>query len=171
MDFWLLLVLSAACGGIVKLSDSFADNNKKGLLGIALGITYGLMIGYLSLIPEAATIFIAAVLASAIAGKIDKKEHMAGIIVLFFIIFITGMKIYEVWLLIVFAIAAYIDESKPIKGYRGVLDIMAILAGIAGLGWGYAFFILTFDAGYVIASAIYPEKASKKVGRINAKRK
>ncbi len=173
MDLPLLLFISAACGAAVKLADSYADSGKKGFWGVLAGIAYGLMIGYLAAATQAATIFIAAVLASAFAGKIDKKEHFAGVVVLFFYMFITSMfiasvQIENVALLAVFAIAAYIDEMKPLWGYRGLLDIAAILAGIAGFGWEPAMFIILFDTGYIAVSKIYPE--AKSAGKKNAKR-
>ncbi len=161
MDAVFIVLLTIATGAVVKIADYFADTGKKGLLGVALGIAYGLAIGYLCAATEASTIFLAAVLASALSGKIDKKEHFAGFMAMFFFLFIFGVSAVDVGLLAVFAIAAYIDEKKPLYGYRGVLDIVAVIIGILGFGWINAFFILAFDSGYVLASAAFPEKAVK----------
>ncbi|HQT45239.1 MAG TPA: hypothetical protein PLO51_04620, partial [Candidatus Micrarchaeota archaeon] len=126
-------------------------------------------IGYLCSATQASTIFLAAVLASALSGKIDKKEHFAGFVALFFFLFVFGVSTVNVGLLVIFAIAAYIDEKKPLYGYRGVLDIAAVIIGILGFGWAYAFFILAFDSGYVLASAAFPENPVKTGGKKSAK--
>ncbi|MFA5105594.1 MAG: hypothetical protein WC506_01410 [Candidatus Micrarchaeia archaeon] len=167
MDLPALLFISIACGATVKFADSFADSGKKGVLGIAAGLAYGIMIGYLATTAGAMEIFIAAVLASAFAGKIDKKEHFTGVLALFFYLFaasmfVKGIQIENIGLLVAFLAAAYIDEARPIKGHRGVLDIAAILAGIAGFGWDSAMFIIAFDIGYLAMSALYPEKKPAK---------
>lgn len=175
MIFMAIEILAAAfaTGIVVKLVDEIEDGKdktrkKSGGAAALLGIFYGFLMAYV-MIKSAlvANLWMAAVLANVLAGKIDAAGHRLGVFSMLLILSITGFPKFEAGLLAFFALAAFSDEfleglaeKRKIRGriaskmaqLRAVLEISALAASIYLNQWMLFASILLFDTGYVLAS-------------------
>lgn len=150
-----LLSLAFIAGVLVKLTDFLGDKRNK--WAILFGILYGLAIGYLISNAPFSMLFLGALFAQAIAGKIDRFSHVLGFALALLSAFYFGFPIIQLFPVLFFLVFAYLDELK-LKGrlktfskYRLFLKIGALLFFLFSLDWNYFLGILVFDIGYLIA--------------------
>ncbi|MBI4177106.1 MAG: hypothetical protein HY516_01960 [Candidatus Aenigmarchaeota archaeon] len=164
-----LFAAAFAAGIVVKLVDQIEDDGLK-LKNTALlfGLFYGFLLAYVMIKSSlAANLWMAAVLANVLAGKIDAPGHRLGVFSMLFILSIIGFPKFDASLLALFALAAYADEfleglgeRKKIKNkslskiarLRAVLEITAFAVSVYTGQWTLFALILLFDAGYIAAS-------------------
>lgn len=110
-----LLIFSGLVGSLVKLADDISDKNLQlnHLFAIPVGISYGLLMGYLMIADmDAAVIFGGIILGCLISGKINSTGHYFGLAAVLAMIFLSGLKISPPVFII--AVFASLDEIKDI---------------------------------------------------------
>jgi len=110
MYYFFLLSFGILGAGIKFIDATYDDKvfSKKMALGIAPFL--GVLWAYTMLIdPVAATILLAVLLGVLLKGKIDNLAHLAGLLIIFAIIFLAGVQLMIVPL-IVLSVSALMDE-------------------------------------------------------------
>jgi|GEM_PF-3724982 len=198
---FVYLAAAAVAGAFVKAADHMLDSpkGKKWLaalkkfgfeipwrLNIALvGCAWGVILGLVAAKTDAATIYMAAIAGSLLAGKIDRTEHWAGVVSFAFAAAYFwpqgGGLSFNIILFILFAAGAYADEIKAIAKQRVVLEACALAVAaveylnpgvgiFGGIGLASIAFIAAFDCGYAglaYAAAGKPlDRMRKALGKI-----
>lgn len=183
MYFFLLSFL--ILGGGIKYIDAAYDDktfNKK--LALAVAPVLGLLWAYTMLINEvAATILFAVLLGVLLKGKIDNRAHLAGLLIIFGVIFLMGVQLLFLPLIFL-AAAALLDEvgndvvdynKKYLKrnkllhkfliyffDQRWLLKIAILCIALVGIIPLYFFLaILLFDYAYLIVRWYSQSKQEK----------
>lgn len=139
-------VLYALSGFFMKFSDDALDMENNTRLGIIGGLICVAAIGYLSVnFVDAATIFLAILLGTLLAGKVDKMGHLVTLAIFVGILFIFGIPEIGLAALIICTAAAWLDEvgndRESLKGvkiletffqYRCVLKIAVLVLAVGG---------------------------------------
>jgi len=155
-------------GLFMKVSDDAHDRKNNKILGVVAAIICGAFIGFLAVTSaDAACIFLAILIGTVAAWKVDCLNHMLSLLIFVGIIIILGFPTIGIITLLVCAAAAFLDEvgndskwaaqQKYLKGffqYRFALKIVILVFSIMGLLltlfpvlkiWGIQFFSpLTF---------------------------
>ncbi len=153
----LYSLLSLVSGSLVKVADFLEDDLKSNAsIRFAIPCLYGLFIGFLIAYAPFSTIFLAALIAQLIAGKIDNMSHRIGFGIALISLFFFGIPSIETGYLLAFVILAFLDESElpevlsMFREHRLFLPAGALVLIAAGV-WDYAIGIILFDIGYRIA--------------------
>lgn len=95
----------------MKLSDDFHDKKNHKLLGIVAAIICGLCIGYLAVnSADAACIFLAILIGTLAAWKVDCLNHLISLLIFLGIIILGGLPYIGLTTLFICAAAAFLDE-------------------------------------------------------------
>lgn len=138
--------LYALSGFFMKFSDDAMDMENNTILGIIAGLICVAAIGYLAVnFNDAATIFLAILLGTLLAGKVDNLGHMVTLAIFAGILFIFGLPKIGLAALIICTVAAWLDEigndCESLKGvkivetffqYRCVLKIAVLVLAVGG---------------------------------------
>lgn len=153
-------VLAFLSGILVKLVDDIEDKKKgKNPLKWLFSIWYGLTIGYVISQSSFSMLFLGALLAQVIGGKIDKQSHLLGFLVAIVSALYFGLPLIEFLPFIIFLVAAYLDEfTLPAKwsmltDYRLFLKLAALAFIFVGR-FDYLLAILLFDLAYMLVGKI-----------------
>lgn len=165
-----ILAAAFVTGILVKIVDQFEDKKVKLFknANTLLGITYGFLIAYVMLKSDlVANLWMAAVLGNLIAGKVDSAGHRLGIFSMLFILAVFGFPRFDAHLLVIFVLAAYLDEfaielgkKRRIKNefiarmasYRLLLELTAFAVSFYTAQWIIFASILFFDVGYMVVA-------------------
>jgi len=145
---YLFLLYFGILGAGIKYIDAAYDDkifNKKIALGIAPFL--GILWAYTMLInPVAATILLSVIIGVLFKGKIDNVAHLAGLLVIFAIIFIAGVQLM-VLPLVFLAFAALLDEvgNDFVDKRKSKLDMNR---------FSHRFIVSFFDQRWVLKVAI-----------------
>lgn len=167
----LAFPLSLFAGFLTKTADE-----QPGRLGLLSGGVYGLALAVaVSLDPLVAVVFLPAVLANFVAGKIDSKAHALGLIGFLIGLFAFGFPttIRLEWAALAFA-AALADELADLKiAYpRPFLPLAAVFISFLAASFTPILAVLLFDGGYVVAEHVWKkDKNEPKPARAVAKPK
>ncbi|HTX61971.1 MAG TPA: hypothetical protein VMC48_06635 [Methanobacterium sp.] len=161
----MLEVLFYSLSGLfMKVSDDAHDRRKNNVLGLVAAIICGISIGYLAVTSaDAACIFLAILIGTVLAWKVDCRNHLLSLIIFLGIIVVVGFPTIGIITLAVCALAAFLDEIgndsqwaarqrfiKEFFQYRFALKTVIFIFAVLGLftqlqGWGLQFFApLTF---------------------------
>ena len=179
----LLLIISFLTGISTKLVDLIEDNDLKLFKfdKYLFAIAYGLLIGYIiSNYNLIAPLWIGTIFALIVAKKIDTKAHVIGLLsALIFVVFF-GLGKINILFLIIFLIAAFLDEilsdiaegkpllknqflkfkikvNKNIKRtleMRPLLEISALAVSFIIGDFSVFLAILLFDLGYNLTTRL-----------------
>ncbi|HMK54451.1 MAG TPA: hypothetical protein VK444_06690 [Methanobacteriaceae archaeon] len=141
------LILYPLAGFFMKISDDAQDEKNNTILGAITGIICVLAIGYLVVTSsDAATIFIAILIGTLLAGKIDHWGHIITLIIGLGILAIFGLPPLGILTLAICIAATYLDEfgndapwldgEKKLTTffrYRFVLKITVFALALGGL--------------------------------------
>lgn len=156
-----LFFLSFLSGSLVKLADDIEDRKIKIGRGLMtqgawlIAIIYGLVIGYIISQASFSMLFLAALFAQALAGKLDQKSHILGFLIAIISAAYFGLPTLEQIPFAIFLIAAYLDELtlfgkwKTFTDYRLFLKIAALAFIVIGR-LDYFISIIAFDMGYIL---------------------
>ena len=153
-----LFFLSFLSGALVKFVDDIEDKKKKWQIANShwlMAVLYGIIIGYLISQATFSMLFLAALFAQALAGKIDRKSHVIGFLVAIILAAYFGLPTLEQIPFAIFLIAAYLDEMtlfgklKIFTEYRLFLKIAALAFIVIGR-LDYLISIIAFDLGYML---------------------
>jgi len=154
-----------ATGFLTKLVDLSVDEGLKiarPLIYMA-GAAYGILIAYvISNYPLLSPLGLAVVFAVMLAGKIDRKPHITGIVFMVIFLGIWGFAETDLVLLSIFLFAGTMDEifsdladKRKIKGKaakvfenRIILEITALSVSLATGYWIIFLGMLSYDLGY-----------------------
>lgn len=142
---------------------------RTGLAAYVSALGYGFLIAYLaSASAEIATVFVAAIFANLLAGKIDSVAHWLGFVAFLAVFFVLGIPAFNIGFLCAFVFAAYADEyihefvsrkkvhlSKAILELRPILPLFALVVSFVSGVWTYFAAIILFDLGYLLAQAAF----------------
>jgi hypothetical protein len=174
----MLAPFYALSGIFMKLSDDFHDKKKNKWLGVAAAILCGICIGYLAVnSADAACIFLAILIGTVAAWKVDCVNHLLSLLIFVGIILLVGFPSIGLITLLICAAAAFLDEigndsewitkKKPLHiffQYRFALKIVififawlglfqtvipvAPLPGIQFFSWETLLYFLLFEISY-----------------------
>ena len=183
----LLLIISFFTGIFTKLVDLIEDNGLKLFKydKFIFAVIYGLLIGYvISNYNVVAPLWIGTIFALILTKKIDTKAHVIALISALIFVTFFGLGKINILFLIIFLIAAFLDEIlsdfveeksilkkiilkslknnkininkniKKILELRPLLEISALIISITI--WDFSLFIaiLFFDIGYNLTNKI-----------------
>ena len=149
----------------MKLADDISDKNLRlhRRFAVPLGITYGLLMGYLMIADvDASLLFGGIIIGCLVSGKIDSTGHYIGLATILAIVFSYGIKFSPT----IFMIAAFaaIDEMKkmiPISfpdfvfEYRLFLKIGVLLFVVFDfMGLNGLLLLFTFDFSYIMTERL-----------------
>lgn len=134
-------------GLFMKVSDDANDLKNNKILGVVAAIICGASIGFLAVTSaDAACIFLAILIGTVAAWKVDCLNHMLSLLIFVGIIIILGFPAIGIITLLVCAAAAFLDEvgndskwatqQKYLHGffqYRFALKIVILVFSIMGL--------------------------------------
>jgi hypothetical protein len=134
-------------GFFMKISDDAQDEKKNTVLAVLAGLICVLAIGYLSVTSsDAATIFIAILVGTLLAGKVDRIAHVITLIIFLSILAIFGIPSVGLMALLICTAAAYLDEmgndASWLRGkrklnlffkYRLALKLAVLFLAMGGL--------------------------------------
>jgi len=143
----LEIIFYILSGLFMKISDDAHDRENNTLLGVSAAIICGVSIGYLAVISaDAACIFLAILIGTVAAWKVDCLNHILSLLIFVGIIVILGFPAIGLLTLIICAVAAFLDEigndsqwaarRKYLHNffqYRFALKIVIFLFTILGL--------------------------------------
>lgn len=143
----LEIIFYILSGLFMKISDDAHDRENNTLLGVSAAIICGVSIGYLAVISaDAACIFLAILIGTVAAWKVDCLNHILSLLIFVGIIVILGFPAIGLLTLILCAVAAFLDEigndsqwaarRKYLHNffqYRFALKIVIFLFTILGL--------------------------------------
>ncbi len=152
-----LFVLSILAGFLTKATDEL-----KTKWAYVCGALYGLLLGILATQDSLfAVVFLPAILANVLAGKVDTHAHRAAIVALVLVLFLRGAPTTTLlWAILAFA-AALGDEVLDLRLFypRPLLPVAALLISFLAQSAMPILAVLTFDAGYLLADRFWKGKA------------
>jgi len=105
------IIFYSLSGLFMKASDDAHDRKNNTILGVAAAIICGLAIGYLAVTSaDAACIFLAILIGTVAAWKVDCLNHLLSLLIFAAIIIILGFPAIGLVTLLVCAAAAFLDE-------------------------------------------------------------
>ena len=153
MYFYLMAFIT---GILVKVVDWIEDETEhKSFLMYPLAIAYGVLIGYLISFAPFSMLFLGALFAQALAGKVDSRSHVVGFITAMVSLLYFGFPEFDLLPFFVFLVFAFVDEFKFfgkylfLSDYRPFLEIAALAFLPLGI-WYYFLGIISFDIGYLL---------------------
>lgn len=167
------IVLSVLAGGLVKLCDSIADDKLKIWGGYLFAAFYGVIIAYISTQTPLSSLWLGAVIAMALMGKIDDYMHVLAVLIVAAAVLIFSVTSFNLGYFLLFTAAAAADEMRfkkksilsQLSSNRLWLDIVAFLASLISGYLLYFFSIAFFDIAYYLMGNIlvklYPTKARR----------
>ena len=170
MNSFILLLIALITGMLVELTDLVDEHNLKlfKFSNYLFGLSYGILITItIILFPIIAPLWLGAVIANTIYGRVDSKGHYAAFLILIVALIIFWNFKINIWLLVIFIIAAIIDEifddfqDKKRKfrlPIRPFLNITALIVSIVLGNFIILFAILAFDIGYDITKYLGEKK-------------
>ena len=157
----IFYVLAALMGALVKLVDQLEDVFKNpGKLKFLFAILYGLIGGYLISYSTFSSLWIAALFAQLLAGRLDRPTHILGFSLSLLFASFFGIADFRLFDVFVLFMAAFVDEANPLKwnpALRPALKLAALAYVFVGR-WDYFIAIMLFDLAYLAMSLIIPEK-------------
>ncbi len=170
--------------GLKYIDEAFDENRFSKKLAYILAPLLGIFWAYCMVVsPVSASILLAIVLGVLLKGKIDNLAHLAGLGVIFAIIFIAGVQLLYIPLAI-FTIAALLDEIgndyvdkkgyllsknifKKIAGHyfdqRWMTKVAILAVALIGMVPIYFFIaMLFFDGAYLLVRWVSDYRYSKK---------
>lgn len=157
--FWILLAF--LIGILVKLVDNIED--KKGgrnVLKWPMAAAYGLGVGYVISQAPFSTIFLGALFAQVVAGKIDRQSHALAFLMAVILSVYLGLPAFDLLPFVIFFAAAYLDELslfgilKTFADYRLFLILATLPFAVLGRV-DYLLGIASFDAGYILTERLF----------------
>jgi hypothetical protein len=107
----LELIFYPLSGLFMKVSDDAHDRKNNKVLGVAAAIICGVSIGYLAVnSADAACIFLAILIGTVAAWKVDCLNHILSLAIFVGIILILGFPAIGIVTLLICAAAAFLDE-------------------------------------------------------------
>ncbi|VVB98570.1 Uncharacterised protein [uncultured archaeon] len=170
---WLFFAVAALAGLIVKFVDQIEDaklfdRRKRHILKYPLAIVYGALIGFAISFSTFASLWLAALFAQFVTGKIDRPAHLAGFLAALLFAFFSGIgefHMLDFFVLIAFAAADEISMFQVFGSEMRIwLKFAALLFGIFGR-WDYFIAIMAFDAAYYAAGKAIPAGWYRKTER------
>lgn len=182
---YLFLLFFGILGAGIKYIDSAYDDkifNKK--IALCIAPFLGILWAYTMLINQvAATILLAVIIGVLFKGKIDNIAHLAGLLVIFAIIFVAGVQLMVIPLVFL-GFAALMDEvgndfvdkrknSLNMNKYshkfvvlffdqRWVLKVIILILGIVGT-ISLVFFLAMFSFDYAYLGVRWYSKLRKNI--------
>jgi hypothetical protein len=144
----MLEVLFFSLSGLfMKVSDDAHDRRKNNFIGLVAAIICGITIGYLAVTSaDAACIFLAILIGTVAAWKVDCRNHLLSLIIFVGIILLMGFPTIGIITLSLCAMAAFLDELgndsawagrhrfiKEFFQYRFALKIVILIFAVLGL--------------------------------------
>ncbi len=143
----LEILFYSLAGLFMKVSDDAHDQKHNTLLGIVAAVICGISIGYLAVnSADAACIFLAILIGTVAAWKVDCVNHLLSLLIFLGIILLLGFPTIGIITLVVCAVAAFLDEigndskwaaqRKYIKEffqYRFALKIVILIFAVLGI--------------------------------------
>lgn len=171
MEFYILLIGSFITGFLTKFTDMITDDGLKTVkhLELLTGLSYGILIAWLTInFPVIAPLVFATVIATIFTKKVDSLSHYLGLGSMFFLLVLLGIPKVNSIYLIMFLIAAILDEVlsnfsdskkfkkqlKKIFEIRPVLEIVTFVFSLLTNQWTIWLTILFFDMGYILTNNI-----------------
>ncbi len=161
MSLLTLLVISLLSGSLIKLTDDIEDKNlTRKIYAIPIGLSYGLLMGYLMISDtSAALLFGGIVLGNLITGKINSAGHYSGLGAILAVVFLYGIKLSPLVLLLA-ALASFDEMGDLIRTpkfldfifeYRLILKLgILVLVIMNMLELNALLVLLAFDAAYML---------------------
>lgn len=107
----LEIVFYPLSGLFMKISDEAHDQKKNTILGVIAAVICGVSIGYLAVnSPDAACIFMAILIGTLAAWKVDCLNHVLSLVIFVGIILLLGFPAIGIITLVVCSAAAFLDE-------------------------------------------------------------
>ena len=142
----LEILFYSLSGLFMKVSDDAQDQKNNILLGVVAAVICGITIGYLAVTnADAACIFLAILIGTVLAWKVDCLNHILSLLIFIGIIMIFGFPTIGIITLAVCAAAAFLDEIgndskwaeehryvKEFFQYRFALKIVILLFTVLG---------------------------------------
>jgi len=160
LEYWALVVLFGLAGFTLKLSD-YTGERSRGTTPFLIAGACGLILGALiSESPFSSSIVIGIIIGVGLSRKIDRRNLVFGLAMTAFSALLLGLQVPAVWLLVVVALASFLDELSherlATRGgagwlfrYRPILKAAIVVSAIAlALPWVYAVAFLFFDLSY-----------------------
>lgn len=143
----LEILFYSLAGLFMKVSDDAQDQKNNMLLGVVAAVICGITIGYLAVTnADAACIFLAILIGTVLAWKVDCLNHILSLLIFIGIIIILGFPTIGIITLAVCAAAAFLDEIgndskwaeerryvKEFFQYRFTLKIVILLFAVLGM--------------------------------------
>lgn len=143
----LEILFYSLSGLFMKVSDDAHDRKHNTLLGIVAAVICGVTIGYLAVTSaDAACIFLAILIGTVVAWKVDCLNHLLSLLIFVGIIIILGFPTIGILTLAVCALAAFLDELgndsqwaaqrryvKDFFQYRFALKIVILIFTVLGM--------------------------------------
>lgn len=149
----LFYILAALSGILVKGVDQLEDKYKDGsALKYAAAIMYGILIGYTISFASFSTLWLAALFAQLIAGKINRYSHMLGFSIALLVASVFQVHEFSMVDFALLFLLAFMDEENPFEWpsyWRPALKIGAAVYALLGRV-DYFIAIIAFDALYLI---------------------
>lgn len=165
----LQFFLALLCGISVKIVDYLDDDLKsKNPIKFVLAIIYGILLGYLIGNSSFSLVFLAALIAQALARKIDTRAHQLGFLVAVLSLLVFSFPTLDWSLFVLFVVAAFLDEIEFVGAlnvftrYRLFLIIATVISTAVTSKIDYLIAIVLFDLGYVGINSILSKKYKNK---------
>lgn len=143
----LEILFYSLSGLFMKVSDDAHDQKHNTLLGVVAAVICGITIGYLAVnSADAACIFLAILIGTVAAWKVDCLNHLLSLLIFMGIILILGFPTIGILTLVVCAAAAFLDEIgndskwaaqrryvKEFFQYRFALKIVILIFAVLGM--------------------------------------
>ncbi|NYB25799.1 MAG: hypothetical protein HVN34_00460 [Methanobacteriaceae archaeon] len=143
----LEILLYSLSGLFMKVSDDAHDQKHNTILGIVAAVICGVTIGYLAVTSaDAACIFLAILIGTVAAWKVDCLNHILSLLIFVGIIIVLGFPTIGIVTLAVCAVAAFLDEIgndskwaaeqryvKEFFQYRFALKIVILIFAVLGM--------------------------------------
>lgn len=143
----LEILFYSLSGLFMKVSDDAHDQKHNTLLGIMAAVICGISIGYLAVTSaDAACIFLAILIGTVAAWKVDCLNHILSLLIFVGIIVVLGFPTIGIVTLAVCAVAAFLDEIgndsewaaqrkyvKEFFQYRFALKIVILIFAVLGM--------------------------------------
>ncbi len=145
----MLVFLAALFSGFLA---KHADDAKN-VSGLAAGALYGLLLAWAAAFDAlVAVVFVPAVLANLVAGKIDSKAHALGFAAFAASALYFRIPAFDLGFALLALLAALADESVPHRFVyeRPFLPLAALIASVSLSSATPFLAVLVFDAGYLL---------------------
>lgn len=155
-------LVALVAGFLTKLADSLHHP-----LSHAIGVLYGLVLGYLVAHDAlVAVVFIPAVLANVLAGKIDSLPHVLGVAAFAVTALYFSVPAFSMVFGFLCFLAALADEKIHVNFFypRPLLPAAALLASFALVSVTPVLSMVLFDAGYFSGQRVLEKW--RKSGRV-----